>query len=137
MRTAMRLLSVSLMLILSIGCEARIDESPAIINATLSDADRQALAPEVRGVYDAMVAGTLVGAQATDYQAALDQADEVRGANSSQFKSVTYVWRGLTEDRSAEYEQRGEHYEGPPAMFIHVQKKYGHIYRCGISHPEY
>jgi hypothetical protein len=124
-------------LILSIGCESQIEESPAKIDATLSDADRDALSSEVRRVYDAMVAGTLVGAQAADYQAGLDQADEVRGANSSEFKSVTYVWNALAEDRSAEYEQRGEAYEGPPFMFVRVQKKYGQIYQCGIGHPCY
>lgn len=84
-----------------------------------------------------MVDGTLVGAQAAEYQDGLDQADDVLGGHIAASKRLTYVWYALTEDRFAEYEERGEHYEGPPMMFVRVQKKYGHIYECGVAHPIY
>jgi len=122
---------------IAVGCESRIEEQPARINATLSDIDREAVSPGARRIYDAMVDGTLVGAQAANYQSALDQADEVRGGSSSQSKSITYIWNALTEDRHAEHERLGKPYEGPPFMWVRVQKKYGQIYECGTGHPEY
>lgn len=87
------------------------------------------LPAETRALYDAAMDGRLAGAQAADFQDLLDSAQRI--SEKSDF--ILYEFQLTGFDRT--YEESSE--EGVPLLFVMVQKCFGHIYRCGVTAPEF
>jgi hypothetical protein len=86
--------------------------------------NRSKVRPHLARLIDELEAGRLVGAQADQFRAELDQADEIKGGPD---RPWTFYW--LYENPAA------KDVEGEPKLVVCVQNKFGHIFRCGVSVP--
>lgn len=119
-------MSYPLALTAALGCgakeETRIEPSPALVAHELSEATREGLEPGWRTILEKIEDGSLVGADASPYQATLETATKVD--NSSKLISYTLSIDGTLGDL-----------EGHAILFVRVQKKFNHVIHCGIAVP--
>lgn len=118
-------------LLIAVGCESRFAVLPP--DATReSYADQIAydsLPPATRELYDALFDGQLAGADAAEFQPLLDTAQRI----TDRRQSIVYEFQLAYLDKP--FDEVRE--EGVPYLYVKVQKKYGLIYECDVSAPEF
>ena len=105
------------------GCHRAPSPKTTFLSVTITAEQREKLSPLVRQLLSDVEAGKAAGALASNYSAALKEANERN--DWPEDTDYGFILDGQTEA------------EGHPYLLVRVNKVSGRIQRCGVSEPEW